>query len=153
MSLAKQRIDVQAGVAEQERSIANRIAPGILQQAGGANLSHDARALENFADADRVADLTHEVGRKVAPEIAHLRTVECGRCNDEITVASAREVGVARTRFKFGDKLVAEFIPRHSFEVRIVVGASTFYVAPRERADFFRRDFRDAAAKSIGADD
>src|ERR1017187_4804176 len=103
MSLAEQWIDVQTRITQEDPAVANRISPGIQQQARGANLSPDARALEDFADADGIANLTHEVGREIASEIAHLHAIECGRCDHEIAIASAREVGVPGTRFEFGD--------------------------------------------------
>ena len=93
MSLAEQRIDMQSRIADQDCAVANRIAPGVEQEAGGTNFPHQTRIREEFAEGGGLAEVTEEIRRQIGPEVAHFARIEGNRRNDEIIVASAGEAG------------------------------------------------------------
>src|SRR5208282_6540780 len=70
----------------------------------------------------------------------------------ESVFASANQVACAGCGLEFRDQFVAELFARNAFEVGVVISARAWNVDPLERADTLRRDPRDRAVHSVGAD-
>ena len=108
--------------------------------------------VENLAELRRRADVAHEVRREIGAEIAHLARIERDRGDDQVIVASACEARDSGARLEFGDQRVIELRARNILEICVVVGARALHILAFEGADFFRCEFCEGAAKSVGAD-
>ncbi len=151
MTLAEQRIDMQTRIAKQERTIGDRIAISVVEQARRKHLAHHRRAFEHRADRGRAIQVTAQIGCEVGAKSLHLGGVERGRRDRESVLASTNQVAGAGRRFEFRENFVAEIFPRDAVEVRIVISARARHIDPLERIDALRRDLRDRAAHPVGA--
>jgi len=152
MPLSEQRIDVQTRIANQDRSIGDRIAIRIVEETRRKHFASDRRTFEYLPNRERSVEVAAQIRCEIGAEGLHLGGVECGCRNRESIFASTNQVARAGCGLEFRDQLIAEVFPRDTLEVRVIICASAWNVDALERVDTLRRDLRNRAAHSVGAD-